>query len=62
MTIEILENSISGNSTIINKCECSITFSIGWPGLLHDAANLTWLADANYAQTSSYGADGRMTW
>ena len=25
-------------------------------------ANLTWLADANYAQTSGYDADGLMTW
>ena len=25
-------------------------------------ADLTWLADANAAQTSSYDADGRMTW
>lgn len=24
--------------------------------------NITWLADANYAQTSGYDADGRMTW
>jgi len=27
-----------------------------------DVANLTWLADANYAQTSGYDDDGRMTW
>jgi len=27
-----------------------------------DVANLTWLADANYAKTSGYDADGRMTW
>ena len=25
-------------------------------------ADLTWLADANYAQTSGYNTDGRMTW
>ncbi len=25
-------------------------------------ADLTWLADANYAQTSGYDADGLMTW
>lgn len=24
--------------------------------------NITWLADANYAQTSGYDADGKMTW
>lgn len=27
-----------------------------------DVFDLTWLADANYAQTSSYDADGLMTW
>ena len=27
-----------------------------------DQADLTWLQDANYAQTSSYDADGRMNW
>jgi len=27
-----------------------------------DMADLTWLSDANYAQTSGYDADGIMTW
>lgn len=27
-----------------------------------DVANITWLADANYAQTSNFDADGKMTW
>ena len=27
-----------------------------------DVADLTWLADANYAQTSGYDTDGRMIW
>jgi hypothetical protein len=27
-----------------------------------DVLDLTWLADANYAQTMSYDPDGRMTW
>ena len=27
-----------------------------------DALDITWLADANYAQTSGYDADGLMTW
>lgn len=26
------------------------------------ALNITWLADANYVQTSGYDSDGRMTW
>lgn len=32
-------------------------------GLIYDdALKVTWLADANYAQTSGYDADGRMNW
>lgn len=32
-------------------------------GLIYDdVLNVTWLQDANYAQTSGYDADGRMTW
>ena len=32
-------------------------------GLIYDSTlNVTWLADANYAQTSGYDADGRMNW
>ena len=32
-------------------------------GMIYDTTqNLTWLADMNYARTSGYDADGRMTW
>ena len=32
-------------------------------GMIYDSdQNLTWLQDANYAQTSGYDADGRMDW
>lgn len=32
-------------------------------GLIYDdVLNITWLADANYAKTSGYDADGLMTW
>jgi len=32
-------------------------------GLIYDnVLNITWLKDANYAKTSSYASDGRMTW
>ena len=32
-------------------------------GLIYDTAlNVTWLADANYAKTSGYHANGQMTW
>lgn len=32
-------------------------------GMIYDTdLNITWLADANYAKTSGYDADGAMTW
>jgi hypothetical protein len=32
-------------------------------GMIYDdVLNITWLQDANYAQTSGYDADGKMTW
>ncbi|KAI5912312.1 DUF1566 domain-containing protein [Azoarcus sp. PA01] len=32
-------------------------------GLIYDSVlNVTWLQDANYAKTSGYDSDGRMTW
>lgn len=32
-------------------------------GMIYDdVLNITWLQDANYAKTSGYDADGRMTW
>jgi hypothetical protein len=32
-------------------------------GMIYDdVLNITWLQDANYAQTSGYDTDGRMTW
>lgn len=32
-------------------------------GMIYDTdLNITWLADANYAKTSGYDADGLMTW
>lgn len=32
-------------------------------GMIYDTdLNITWLADANYARTSGYDADGRMNW
>ena len=32
-------------------------------GLIYDdVLDITWLQDANYAQTSGYDTDGRMTW
>jgi len=33
-----------------------------WQAYYDDVADLTWLADANYAMTSGYDADGAMNW
>lgn len=35
---------------------------LGGQAYYDDVADLTWLADANYAQTSGYDTDGVMTW
>jgi hypothetical protein len=32
------------------------------PDIEDDVTDLTWLADANYAQTSGYDTDGIMSW
>lgn len=37
-------------------------FDRGGGMVYDDALNITWLQDANYAQTSGYDSDGRMSW
>jgi len=46
--------STSANAALIER--------LGGLAYYDDVANLTWLADANYAQTSGYDADGLMSW
>ncbi len=46
--------STSGHAALIER--------LGGQAYYDDVADLTWLADANYAQTSDYDADGVMTW
>ena len=46
--------STSANSALVSR--------LGGLAYYDTEANLTWLADANYAQTSGYDSDGRMTW
>lgn len=42
---------------------CNATLIDRGGGMIYDdVLNITWLQDANYAQTSGYDADGRMTW
>ena len=51
-TVSVL--STSANGALIER--------LGGLAYYDDVADLTWLADANYAQTSGYDADGLMTW
>lgn len=46
--------STSVNAALIER--------LGGLAYYDDVADLTWLADANYAQTSGYRVDGRMGW
>jgi len=52
----VIMASTSVNAALIER--------LGGLAYYDDVADLTWLADANYAQTSGYDADGdgRMTW
>ena len=44
-------------------CISSATLIDRGSGLIYDdVQNITWMQDANYAQTSGYDADGKMTW
>jgi hypothetical protein len=42
--------------------EAALVERLGGKAIYDDVANLTWLQDANYAQTSGYDADGKMSW
>lgn len=46
--------SINANAALISR--------LGAQAYYDTVLNITWLADANYAQTSGYDADGLMTW
>jgi len=51
--IILLGAAFTGEATLIDRGN----------GLIYDPClDITWLADANYAQTSGYDADGRMNW
>ena len=57
----LLVLSTSANAALIGRLEA--TPGVGdYQAYYDDVADLTWLADANYAQTSRYDVDGGMTW
>ena len=53
--------STSANSALLGRLAAT-EGGTDYQAYYDDEANLTWLADANYAMTSGYDADGRMNW
>jgi hypothetical protein len=47
---------------LMGTADAALVSRLGGQAYYDTVANLTWLADANAAQTSGYDADGRMTW
>ena len=47
---------------LASGAEAALVTRLGGKAIYDNVANLTWLQDANYAQTSGYDADGRMNW
>ncbi len=47
---------------IVGTANAALVSRLGGLAYYDTDADLTWLADANYAQTSGYDADGRMSW
>ena len=61
MKFQIKPLVIAGLSLLSCAAQASLT-EIG-PGLVYDdVKNITWLRDANYAKTSNFDSDGRLTW
>ena len=48
--------------TASGAANAALVERLGGRAYYDTVADLTWLADANYAQTSGYDADGRMNW
>lgn len=47
---------------LTNSADAALVSRLGGLSYYDTDADLTWLADANYAQTTGYDADGQMTW
>ena len=47
---------------VASGAEAALVERLGGKAIYDDVANLTWLQDANYAQTSEHDSDGRMKW
>lgn len=57
----ILALSISAHSAL-TAVDLDGIATNGHEGVYDDVLDITWLADANYAQTSGFDVDGRITW
>jgi len=57
----ILICSTASHAALIGRAPAS-PGGMDYQAYYDDVLNITWLADANYAQTSGFDADGRMTW
>ena len=47
---------------LASGAEAALVTRLGGKAIYDNVANLTWLQDANYAQTSGYDDDGAMNW
>lgn len=62
MKLKLLSCAITALSIVASPTAQALLLDRGG-GLIYDSVqNITWLADANYAKTSGYDDDGRMSW
>ena len=47
---------------LLSVANANLEVRLGGKAVYDTDLNITWLADANYAQTSGYDADGQMNW
>jgi len=47
---------------MVGSADAALVSRLGGQAYYDTVADLTWLADANYAQTSGYDVDGLMSW
>jgi len=61
--MKLLTKGLVATLTLTASLSAQATLFDRGGGMIYDSAqDITWLQDANYAQTSGYDADGRMTW
>ncbi len=53
---------VASTLVLTTSANAALIERMGGLAYYDNVTNLTWLSDANYAQTSGYDVDGRMTW